>query len=93
MNFNCFKYNELMVYLSQMIHGNGRITYVPENWGELLQFHPSQNSRFISLSFIRIEDTYKLNLETFMMHNDNYYFLIALSFRFVEGYTGSLKLG
>jgi len=73
MNFNCYNYNELMIYLTQMIHGNGHIDYVPTNYGELLYVYPTDRVRKLNLAFYR---KYKLRLLTYNVYNDDYSILI-----------------
>jgi len=75
MNFNDYNYNELMVYLTQIIHGNGYISYVPTTYGELLTIYPTDRLRKLNLPFSR-KKTYKLRLLSYNVYNDNFSILI-----------------
>jgi len=72
MNFNCYNYNELMIYLTQMIHGYA-ISYIPTTYGELLYVYPTVHLRQLNLAFYR---KYKLRLLTYNVYNDNTSILI-----------------
>ena len=74
MNFNCYNYNELMIYLTQMIHGYD-ISYIPTNYGELLRVYPTDSLRKLSLSF-ELKKTYKLRLLTYYVYDDDVTILI-----------------
>jgi len=75
MNFNCYNYNELMVYLTQMIHGKGYIDYVPTVHGELLRIYPTDRLRKLNLAFVR-KNTYKLRLSIYHVYDDDVIILI-----------------
>jgi len=67
MNFNCYNYNELMIYLTQMIHGYD-ISYIPTNYGELLYLYPTDRLRKLILYFS--------SNKTYNVLNDNNFNLI-----------------
>ena len=85
MNFNCYNYNELILYASAFISGNGyiihaygNIYYVPEIHGNELFFYQTNthnNQRSFRMSFPYSNDQikqYKMALLTFEVVNDNF---------------------
>jgi len=86
MNFNCYNYNELILYASAFISGDGYvkdgfgyINYVPEIEGITLLFSPTKppnDRRSLQISFpypSYQNKQYKMVLLTFQVINDNFY--------------------
>jgi len=71
MNFNCYNYNELLLYLSQMIHGYDDILYLPYISGDwyLLGFRHTNHPGNLYLSFSR-KGKHNLRLLIYNVYKD-----------------------
>jgi len=75
MNFNCYNYNELILYASAFISGNGYIKYD----GYILYFRPTKppnDRRSLEMVFTYEDKQYKQVLSTFTVTNIEHVYLI-----------------